>query len=70
MTVATSDLAAGRIKYILYRDMKKYQAKVSRWGTSLGIRIPQELVDHYHIHQEENVTIIPEEKGLRIIPAG
>ena len=27
-----------------YRVMKKYSAKVSRWGLSLGIRIPKELV--------------------------
>ncbi len=54
----------------VYRDMKKYYAKVSQWGTSLGVRIPKELVDRYHLRDEEEVAIIPEEKGLRIIPAG
>ena len=52
----------------VYRDMKKYHAKVSKWGMSLGVRIPKELVDKYHFTDNEEVTIIPEENGIRIIP--
>lgn len=51
----------------VYRDMKKYRAKVTKWGMSLGIRIPKELVNKYHLKNDGEVTIIPEEKGIRIV---
>ena len=50
-----------------YREMKKFHAKISKWGMSLGLRIPKELVKKYHFKDNEEVTIIPEEKGLKII---
>ena len=53
----------------VYREMKKFRAKISKWGMSLGVRIPKELVEKYHLRDEEEVTIIPEEKGMKIIPA-
>lgn len=52
-----------------YRAMKRFNAKISKWGMSLGVRIPKELVKRYHLKNEEEVAIIPEEKGIRIIPA-
>ena len=52
-----------------YRAMKRFNAKISKWGMSLGVRIPKELVERYHLKDEEEVAIIPEEKGMRIIPA-
>ena len=51
-----------------YRNMKKFHAKISKWGTSLGVRIPKELVEKYKFKDNEEVTIIPEETGLKIIP--
>lgn len=51
-----------------YRDMKAFHAKLSRWGMSLGLRIPKELVKKYNFKEEENVTIVAEDKGIRIIP--
>jgi len=51
-----------------YREIKKFNAKISRWGMSLGLRIPKELVEKYHFKNEEKVTLIPEEKGIKIIP--
>ena len=50
-----------------YRTLKKYQVKLSKWGLSLGLRIPKELVERYHLRDEEEVAIIPERKGIRII---
>ena|SRR3989344_1717815 len=50
-----------------YRSLKKYQVKLSKWGLSLGLRIPKELVEMYHLKDEEEVAIIPEKKGIRII---
>ncbi len=51
-----------------YRVMKKYSAKISKWGLSLGIRIPKELVKRYKFKNEKEVTIIPEREGIRVIP--
>jgi len=52
-----------------YREMKRFQAKVSKWGMSLGVRIPKELVKKYHFKDNEEVTMIPEKEGIKIIPA-
>jgi len=52
-----------------YRILKRYQVKLSKWGLSLGLRIPKELVEKYGLQEEENVVIIPEKKSLKIIPA-
>lgn len=52
-----------------YRDMKTFRAKISKWGMSLGIRIPKELVKKYQFKDDEEVMIIPDEKGIKIIPA-
>ena len=51
-----------------YREMKRFHAKISKWGTSLGVRIPKELVQRYHFKDDEEVTIIPEEEGIKVIP--
>ena len=48
-----------------YRELKKYRIKLTRWGRSTGIRIPQELIKKYKLKDE--VIILPEEKGLRIV---
>lgn len=52
-----------------YRMLKKYQVKLSKWGLSLGLRIPKELVEKYHLKDEEEVAIIPEKRGIRILPS-
>jgi len=52
-----------------YREMKRFNAKISKWGMSLGLRIPKELVKKYHLKDREDVTIIPEQEGMKIIPA-
>jgi len=52
-----------------YRAMKRFNVKISKWGMSLGLRIPKELVKKYNLKDDEEVAIIPEEKGMRIIPA-
>jgi len=52
-----------------YREMKRYHAKLTKWGKSLGLRIPKELEERYSFKDNKEVTIIPEEKGLKVIPA-
>lgn len=39
-----------------YRDLKRYHAKISKWGQSLGIRIPKDLVKKYNFEDEKEVT--------------
>ena len=50
-----------------YRVMKRYSAKLSKWGLSLGVRIPKDLVRKYNFKQEEEVIIVPEKGGIRIV---
>ena len=50
-----------------YRIMKKYRAKLSRWGKSLGLRIPKDLEKEYFKGHKE-VNIIPEKGYIKIIP--
>ena len=52
-----------------YRNLKRYSAKLSKWGQSLGVRIPKDLAKKYNFKEEGEVTIVPEEKGIRIISA-
>ena len=51
-----------------YREMKRFHAKISKWGMSLGLRIPKELVQKYGLKDNEEVAMIPEKEGIKIIP--
>jgi hypothetical protein len=50
------------------RGLKTYNAKITKWGQSLGLRIPKELAIKHSITHNEEVTIVPEENGFRIVP--
>ncbi len=50
-----------------YRVMKRYTAKISRWGDSLAVRFPKELVKQYSLKQNGEVTLVPEKKAIKII---
>jgi len=50
-----------------YNIMKKYHVKLSKWGLSIGLRIPKEIAKKYHFKDNEEVAIIPEEKGIRVV---
>lgn len=52
-----------------YREMKRYRAKLTRWGKSLGLRIPKELAKRYKMGDNEEVSLIPEKEGIKVIPA-
>jgi len=51
----------------IYRKKKRNIAKLSRWGVSLGVRIPKEIVQKYNLKEKSEVTFIPEENGIRMI---
>ena len=50
-----------------YRVMKSYHVKLSKWGLSIGLRIPKEVAERYDFRDKREVSIIPEEKGIKII---
>ncbi|MFH1770682.1 MAG: hypothetical protein ABH828_03935 [archaeon] len=50
-----------------FREMKKHRAKLSRWGKSLGVRIPKDLEREYFRDKKE-VDFIPEKDCIKIIP--
>ena len=52
-----------------YRVMKNYHVKLTKWGLSLGLRIPKEIVEKFKLKNEEEVVLIPDEKGIKLIPA-
>ncbi len=52
-----------------YRNLKRYSAKLSKWGQSLGLRIPKDLAKKYNFKDDGEVTIVPEEGGIKIISA-
>ena len=50
-----------------YRTIRKYNVKLSKWGLSLGLRIPSDIVKKYNLKDDEEVSVIPEKNGIRII---
>ena len=50
-----------------YRFMKRYHVKLSKWGLSVGLRIPKELVEKYKLKNNKEVALIPEEEGIKLI---
>ncbi|RLI98344.1 MAG: hypothetical protein DRO99_00945 [Candidatus Aenigmatarchaeota archaeon] len=47
--------------------MKSYNVKVSKWGRSLGIRIPKEIASKHGLGDGMEVRVLPEDNGFRII---
>ncbi len=52
-----------------YRAIKNYHVKLSKWGLSLGLRIPKELAKKYKFKNNEEVVMLAEENGIKVIPA-
>ena len=52
-----------------YRKIKHYRAKLSKWGNSLGLRIPKEISEKYNLTDENDVILIQEKDGIKIILA-
>ena len=51
-----------------YREMKKYHVKLSKWGLSIGLRIPKEIAKKYHLKDNKEVALVAEDSSIRIIP--
>ncbi|MBI2673165.1 hypothetical protein HYX19_02800 [Candidatus Woesearchaeota archaeon] len=52
-----------------YRTIKKYHVKLSKWGLSIGLRIPKEIVKKCHLKDNEEVAIISENGIIKVIPS-
>ena len=50
-----------------YRQIKNYHVKVSTWGLSLGVRIPKELAKKYKLRDDQELLMLPEEDGIRMV---
>ena len=50
-----------------YREMKRYKAKLSKWGSSIAVRIPKELLKEFHLKANEIVSLIPEKNAIKIM---
>ncbi len=52
-----------------YRIMKDYHVKLSKWGLSLGMRIPKEVAQKYKLKDNKEIILIPEEGSIKLVPA-
>lgn len=43
-------------------------AKVQKWGNSLGIRIPKDILEKADLHENENVEISIQDDNILIMP--
>ena len=44
------------------------EVKLAKWGNSIGVRIPKQYIDELGLVDGQAVSILKDEKGLRIIP--
>jgi len=49
-----------------YREMKRFKVKLNKWGLSLGLRIPKELVYRYKLNDKKEVLITEEDNKMVI----
>ena len=50
-----------------YRKLKQHRATLSKWGSSLGVRIPKELTEKYRLKDHTEALFIPEKDGIKIV---
>ncbi len=50
-----------------YKELKKNRAKFTKWGLSIGVRIPGELVKKYNISTKKEAQFIPEKDGIKLL---
>lgn len=50
-----------------YRKHKQYHAKLTKWGQSIGLRIPKELSQKYNLDDNNEVLLVQEKDGIKIV---
>lgn len=52
-----------------YRKLRKAKdITFAKWGNSIAIRIPRDVVDEYHITSGKHGVLTKDKDGIRIIP--
>lgn len=47
-----------------YREMKRFRIKLNKWGLSLGLRIPKEIVTKYKLSDNKEVLLTEEKDRI------
>ncbi|MBI4149510.1 hypothetical protein HY491_03610 [Candidatus Woesearchaeota archaeon] len=61
-----------QLKMLAQKYRKLRHAKeitFAKWGNSIAVRIPSEIVDEYHITSGKQGILTKDKEGIRIIPA-
>ena len=54
-----------------YRKLRKAKdITFAKWGNSIAVRIPSEIVEEYSIKPGKHGLLTKEKEGIRIIPGG
>jgi len=54
-----------------YRKLRKAkEITFAKWGNSIAVRIPSEIVEEYSIKPGKQGLLTKEKEGIRIIPGG
>ena len=51
-----------------YKNIRKYRVKLTKWGLSLGLRIPKEIIKENRLDKVKEVDIIEDKVGFKVIP--
>ena len=53
-----------------YRKLRRAkEITFAKWGNSIAVRIPSEIVDEYHITSGKQGILMRDKEGIKIIPA-
>lgn len=50
-----------------YRKIKRFNARLSKWGNSLGLRIPKAIQERHDLDADSDVFIIDEKDGFKVV---
>jgi hypothetical protein len=61
-------LSMRQLRGIAEKEKVMMEAKISKWGDAVAIRIPKAIVQTYNLVPGKNATIIPEKTGFKVVP--
>jgi hypothetical protein len=61
-------LSMRQLHVISNKEKAMMEAKISKWGGAVAIRIPKSIVQTYNLVPGRNATIIPEKTGFKVVP--
>ena len=64
------DMAQLKVLAKKYRELRKAkEVTFAKWGNSIAIRIPRNIVKEYNIKSGKSAILTTDNKGIKIIPA-